>query len=82
MKQFTIFAISDISDEKRKQVLERVFFHDVMNSAGGISGLSDIMQQIQDPDELNELSRLIQSASNNLIEELQAQKTDKLCRKG
>ena len=73
-EQFTIFAISDISDEKRKQVLERVFFHDVMNSAGGISGLSDIMQQIQDPDELNELSRLIQSASNNLIEELQAQK--------
>ncbi len=73
-EQFTIFAISDISDEKRKQVLERVFFHDVMNSAGGISGLSDIMQQIQDPDELNELSRLIQSASNSLIEELQAQK--------
>ena len=73
-EQFTIFAISDISVEKRKQVLERVFFHDVMNSAGGISGLSDIMQQIQDPDELNELSRLIQSASNSLIEELQAQK--------
>lgn len=33
----TIFTLNDISSEKRKQILERVFFHDILNSAGGIA---------------------------------------------
>lgn len=72
-EQFTIFAISDISFEKRKQMLERVFFHDVLNSAGGISGLSSIMKEINDRVMLDKISTSINRASNNLIEEIKAQ---------
>ena len=36
-EKFTIFAITDISHEKRRRALERIFFHDVMNTAGGLS---------------------------------------------
>lgn len=32
-KEFTIFTIRDISDEKRREALERTFFHDVLNHA-------------------------------------------------
>ena len=31
------------SDEKRRQVLERVFFHDIMNTAGGISTMAGML---------------------------------------
>ena len=36
-EMFTVFAITDISHEKRRRALERIFFHDVMNTAGGLS---------------------------------------------
>lgn len=70
---FTTFVISDISDKKRKQILERVFFHDILNSAGGIAGLSSILKEIEDPNEISEISQLINSSSEHLINEITAQ---------
>ena len=70
---FTIFALIDISDEKRKETLERVFFHDILNSAGGISGLSAVLKEIENPDEINEIANVINRAAENLVEEIQMQ---------
>jgi signal transduction histidine kinase len=70
----TIFTLIDISNEKRKQTLERSFFHDVLNSAGGIAGLSGLMPEISDPDEILEVAGMIYKASENLINEIQLQK--------
>lgn len=69
---FTVFAISDLSHEKRRQILERVFFHDVLNSAGGISGLSSVLTGIKDPDEVSEVAKLIHRSSEQLINEINA----------
>lgn len=30
-EQFVVFPIKDISDEKRRRILERIFFHDILN---------------------------------------------------
>lgn len=46
---FVLFLLMDISDEKRRQSLERLFFHDIMNSAGGISGLAAILTRQAPP---------------------------------
>lgn len=37
--------IADISDEKRLAVLMRTFFHDVMNTVGGIYGIAQLLAQ-------------------------------------
>ncbi|MBN2635514.1 MAG: GHKL domain-containing protein [Prolixibacteraceae bacterium] len=71
---FTIFVISDVSNEKRRQILERVFFHDVLNSAGGISGLSLMLKEVENPKEITELADLIHSSSEQLINEITAQR--------
>jgi len=71
---FTTFAIIDISDEKRRKTLERVFFHDVLNSAGGISGLSGFLQEINDKNEIVEIAQIIKRSADNLIEEIQLQR--------
>jgi len=43
----------DISNEKRRQVLERIFFHDLLNTAGGICGIADLIEDgAAMPDEL------------------------------
>jgi nitrogen fixation/metabolism regulation signal transduction histidine kinase len=73
-EKLTIFTLNDISSEKRKQTLERVFFHDVLNSAGGISGLSGLMPEINDPNEMMEVAEMINRATENLINEIQAQR--------
>ena len=75
---FTIFAAKDISAEKRKQTLERTFFHDVLNSAGGIAGLSGILSDSHSTHDVERLAKLINRASENLINEinLQRQLTD------
>jgi len=33
---FTVFSVIDISGEKRREALERIFFHDVLNTASGV----------------------------------------------
>jgi len=73
-QQFTIFTIIDVSDEKRRQALERVFFHDVLNSAGGISGLSGVLKDMDDKDEIVEVAQLIQRLADSLIEEIRQQR--------
>ena len=70
-ERFVIVAIEDISRPKRLEVLQRVFFHDVLNTAGCISGYaSHLMHDRQVIDEACDgLVRL----SDDLIEEIKAQ---------
>jgi len=70
---FTLVIIKDISDDKRRQVLERIFFHDIVNTAGGINGIVELMKDATE-DELNEYIGLIESSSETLLEEINAQK--------
>jgi hypothetical protein len=40
---FVVFALQDIRSEKRRHVLERVFFHDVLNVCGGVHDLAELL---------------------------------------
>lgn len=71
-EKYVIFSLNDISDEKRRRALERIFFHDVMNTAGGIKGISSLISQY--PEEIEEFKDVLYSSSNQLLNELQAQR--------
>ena len=43
-EQFTIFIATDTSHEKRRRVLERIFFHDIANVTQGQRLLVDLLQ--------------------------------------
>jgi signal transduction histidine kinase len=72
-ERFTIFALTDISHEKRRQALERIFFHDVMNTAGVLYGAASLLheQQTGTPDRLTDL---IYDNAERLIEEIETQR--------
>jgi len=72
--RFISFVVTDISHEKRRRALERIFFHDVLNTAGGVKGLAEILKEEEDDQEANEIIDLIQAGANTLIEEINAQK--------
>lgn len=73
-KPFTIFSIEDISDEKRRRILERIFFHDVINTAGGLQGFIGFLKIADDEDELNEYIDTADRLSHDLVDEIQAQR--------
>jgi nitrogen-specific signal transduction histidine kinase len=74
-ESYTVFSVVDISDEKRRQALERIFFHDVINTAGCVKGLADAM--ILDEmtvEESRKTAGLISETADQLLEEIGAQK--------
>lgn len=73
-ESYTIFTIKDITDQNRRNMLERLFFHDVLNSAGGISGLSEILSETDDIIEFNNIAKLIHHNADNLIDEITSQR--------
>ena len=70
-EKYSFFAVTDISHEKRRKALERIFFHDVLNTAGVLYGVSDILPNVS-PVEQTELTHLLQARSKHLIDEIQA----------
>lgn len=72
-ERFTVVAVRDTSSEQRRAVLERMFFHDVMNVAGALKNLLDLSPTTAGPG-VFEASRLITPLVTQLIEEVRAQR--------
>jgi signal transduction histidine kinase len=72
-QQFSVLALQDITHEKRRQVLERIFFHDILNTAGTVRGFAEILPDTK-PEYQEEISGHIYRLSNLLIDEIKAQK--------
>ena len=69
---YSIFAVQDISGEKRREQLERIFFHDILNTAGGIYGISQVIREY--PEEARDFKEMLYDVAENLIDEIKAQK--------
>lgn len=71
---YIILAVKDISDLKRRRVLERMFFLDVLNTATGLNGLLSAMKDVASPEERQEFVDIAEKASNDLIEDIVSQR--------
>lgn len=73
-EQYTIITLNDISSEKRKNALEKIFFHDVVNTAGTLNSIIELMKDIKDEKELKRFISLADNTSKELIEEIISQR--------
>lgn len=75
-EHFTILTLQDISNEKRREILEKVFFHDVINTAGGIHGLATMLAEHENlPEHVeSEYKKWLVTMSGNLVEEIHVQR--------
>ncbi len=73
---YTVLSLTDVSAVKRRELLERVFFHDVINTAGGIHGLASMLMEHSNlPGHLeSEYKQWLVVLSGNLLEEIRAQR--------
>lgn len=70
--RYVVLAIEDISQAKRLAVFQRVFFHDVLNTAGCIAGYSHYLTEQRE--DLEEVSESLVRLSDQLVEEITAQR--------
>ena len=72
-EDYTVCSLRDITDEKRRQVLERIFFHDVLNSAGSLKSMAEILGQLHGEEE-KAVKETVRNLSGQLVEEIQSQR--------
>ena len=72
-EDFTLFTAIDIGDTKRRRALERIFFHDILNTASGVRGLSSMVRDVDEQDR-DHVVELLESTSDHLIDEIKAQR--------
>jgi signal transduction histidine kinase len=71
-EDFTFFAIANIADEKRRLFLERIFLHDVMNTATALRGFSFLLGTEEDEPGREMCIEQIGLLSERIIQELEA----------
>lgn len=70
---FVIISLTDISHEKRRNALERIFFHDLLNMAGGLRNISGML--VDDvPIDVRADMLLVHRYATALVEEILAQR--------
>ena len=72
-EKYTVLSALDVADEKRRRALERVFFHDILNAAAGLRGLSELVSGVP-ADEAPKFNEMIRELAEKLIEDIQAQR--------
>ncbi|MBI5623603.1 MAG: sensor histidine kinase [Elusimicrobia bacterium] len=72
-EECVIFSVVDIGHEKRREALENLFFHDILNTAGAVRGAVEFLGEVK-PTEVESFRRLAENAADRLIEEIQSQR--------
>lgn len=72
-EQFTCFVVMNIADEKRRLWLEKIFLHDLMNSATALRGFAWLLQSGESGVEADgEFVHTIGALSDRIIDEIEA----------
>ncbi|MGA1823001.1 MAG: sensor histidine kinase [Thermoplasmatota archaeon] len=71
---FFLLTLVDTTSQKRRRMMEHVFFHDILNTAFGLMGTLDFIREADKPDQVTSLIENAQRISENLVEEITYQK--------
>ena len=70
---FVLIALRDLSQQKHKAALERIFFHDILNTASSLKIYLSLLAGAG-PEEARRLHADLASIADGLVEEIQSQK--------
>jgi len=70
---FTIFSVIDITDKKRRGLIEKIFFHDILNTAGSLSNIFELLSEVPE-NEKGELLEIASSLSKQILDEITSQR--------
>ena len=71
---YYILSLVDISSEKRKQALQNIFFHDVINKTGSMNGFIDLLKSERDINQVYDFIEFLDILNRDLTNEILAQR--------
>ena len=80
-RDFIAFAARDLSAQKRREVLERVFYHDILNTAASLLSLTSLLRDMPEP-EFSEYLGLAENEAERLVDEIESQRSVKAAEDG
>jgi len=73
-KDYTVVSLRDISSEKRRQALERIFFHDILNTLSALSNWTHLLNN-SSGERLDRARERVSRLVGQLEREIQLQRT-------
>jgi len=67
-------ALSDLTAARRRESLENIFFHDVLNTAQAVQGAAELIPFVDDQGEQNALADIVSENAKALVGEIQTQR--------
>ncbi len=71
---FTLLSFRDISHQKRRIALERIFFHDILNTASSLQIYTDLLKKTDTVIEKDRLTEDLSKMSDTLVKEINSHK--------
>lgn len=78
---YTLISLTDISQEKRRETLEKVFFHDILNTIAGLHGWTRVLNQL-DSEKREAAAKRIRFLTERLYREIEDQRALLLAERG
>ncbi|MBN2151235.1 MAG: HAMP domain-containing histidine kinase [Candidatus Lokiarchaeota archaeon] len=72
-ENFTALTIQDIRQEKRLMMIERIFYHDILNTITGLAGNISLLRKYKDKVNVDEMLKQVDDTTQRLIDEIQSQ---------
>lgn len=69
-QEFILFSLQDISDEKKRLLLERIFYHDILNTAHNVSGMTELLISGEFDDSKEQFLGMLMKSATKLIDEI------------
>jgi signal transduction histidine kinase len=73
-EQYILLSLNDIGDQKRKGALERIFFHDILNTASSLKVYIDLIRRSTSREAPLEFLNDLEAITDSLVEQIQSQK--------
>lgn len=80
-KHYTIVSFVDISEKRRRQYMERIFYHDVINIAGSLNGMLSLLDDLEQ-EEKEQFLKIATSLSGQIIDEIKSQRDMQMAEEG
>ncbi|MEI8073460.1 MAG: HAMP domain-containing sensor histidine kinase [Bacteroidota bacterium] len=72
---YFILSIEDISDKNRRAMLEKIFYHDILNIVGSLNGVSELLVRSQkDEETAGKYIGIVNNLSKELLDEILSQR--------
>lgn len=72
---YFILSIEDISDKNRRAMLEKIFYHDILNIVGSLNGVSELLVRSQkDEETAGKYIGIVNNLSKELLDEIHSQR--------